>query len=117
MSKPTHTQEPWVASGSTIFVKRLTEMFSIGYAMHSVSRECRSTFDCSNAARIVECVNAMEGIENPVEFMNQAIDLLKLCKARFEVKESVLKSPTIITRIDDVLKKTKQLTSNQLISK
>ncbi len=111
MSKPTHTPEPWNSVFNPwkaafdpqldVFVRDKNGLIL------AKMRELDGVDHQANASRIVECVNAMEGIENPVEFMNQAIDLLKLCKARFEVKESVLKSPTIITRIDDVLKKNK----------
>lgn len=99
MNKPTHTPEPWRIIRTDLPQPVIAS--ESGQYVVAIPSEV-------NASRIVECVNAMEGIENPVQFMNEAIDLLKLCKARFEVKESVLKSPTIITRIDNV---------NQLISK
>lgn len=63
----THTPEPWS------FIECEDYVFEIDGQNGNIC-EVRSTnmtndFDEANAKRIVECVNAMAGIENPVEFM------------------------------------------------
>jgi hypothetical protein len=72
MSKPTHTPEPWRTN-------QTQDMYSVwgGDDFHvttmSSLRTERESFD--NAKRIVKCVNAMEGIENPEDFMKTVKEL------------------------------------------
>lgn len=119
-----HTPEPWrveyMLSGTKIFGPKPGNLI---LTMSKINLPEQSVPD---AQRIVECVNAMAGIEDPKKLRetweickeleldrypklkaryDEIIDLLKLCKARFEVKSDILQSPTIIARIDEVLKK------------
>lgn len=116
-----HTTEPWCFDQDDFQI--LSGEFEVANCWTSDGdMEQRK----SNASRIVQCVNAMEGIEDPKKLRetwevvkeleldrypklkaryDEVIDLLKLCKARFEVKSDILQSPTIIARIDEVLKK------------
>ena len=56
-----HTPEPWTAFG-----KQVIETAS---ADRKIIVQCKSEAD---AARIVACVNAMQGIEDPEQFMQEA---------------------------------------------
>jgi hypothetical protein len=56
-----------------------------------------------NASRIVECVNAMEGIQNPAEFIASIYDVLKECKHQLQLQEPFRLEDTI-AKIDKILK-------------
>lgn len=67
-NKPIHTPEPWYAENK-IILGSTPEDGQIGGA-----------HDPEDANRIISCVNSMQGIENPQEFVEAAKELLSLSK-------------------------------------
>lgn len=64
MSK--HTKEPWNIFAFEIYDEREQIIADCGYSEDVFTQD-----GCiANAQRIVQCVNAMDGIENPEEYMN-----------------------------------------------
>ncbi len=65
-----HTQEPWLIGGTgrehQIFVN---EDGAIVHIIQVLGKFTQPAEDRANAARIVECVNACEGIEKPSAFV------------------------------------------------
>lgn len=72
-----HTPEPWAwdtihTSEITIYSKEPTIYGDRFVACIPWAKTNRLEQSKANGQRIVECVNAMEGIENPIEFMKRA---------------------------------------------
>jgi len=79
MSK--HTKGPWTVSIEEPRVVRAPS----GDIITSGEDFENETCFVSNASRIVECVNALEGIENPAEFIRFVKELIAEIRA-LEVK-------------------------------
>ena len=77
MSK--HTPGPWVLDGQR----------TGGIARHiprsTMYDDVATAYSNTDAARIVECVNALDGVENPAEFVRIAKELIADIKA-LEIK-------------------------------
>lgn len=107
-TKPKHTPEPWDHEDGYIIEKDNGEYgYQIAHVNHP-NTDFPSEEIEANAARIVECVNAMAGIGAPIEFMNQiksikADDVLNAMKERDELigllqnLEGILESNGTIT--------------------
>jgi hypothetical protein len=67
MSKEKHTPEPWGVRVTSVGTNIFSEKQSTYLMYMSQTRTVKE--GNANAYRVVECVNAMEGIENPAEFM------------------------------------------------
>lgn len=68
-AKPKHTPEPWVLQKWGISIEIISSEDNKSIAAVAIE----NIHD--NAQRIIDCVNAFEGIENPIDFMNN----LKKC--------------------------------------
>lgn len=62
-----HTPEPWGVRVTSVGTNIFSEKQSTYLMYMSQTRTVKE--GNANAYRVVECVNAMEGIENPAEFM------------------------------------------------
>lgn len=79
MSETKHTPEPWEASRWKYYPNR-TRIFGplVGDKIQLIGETYGEETNEANADRIVECVNAMEGIDNPVEFISNIIKCLDI---------------------------------------
>ena len=89
-SESKHTPEPWrvgipgtVVSDSSegITIRGGTGEEAVNFFGGNLICESVSVI---NAARIVECVNAMKGISDPEAFVRRAIELANTCKEQAE---------------------------------
>lgn len=99
-----HTPTPWKAEGSFIFAHRNDHRFPIGSMMHMISKECQQEFDINNAKRIVECVNALEGIASPIDFVSAAKalnphDVINAVKERDHLRNVLLEVKNDLCRL------------------
>jgi hypothetical protein len=110
MGETKHTPTPWRVeykpAGTCIFSNEPN------FLLLSMSYTQTDKTTIANAKRIVECVNALEGIDNPTKFINdleflndlkgdefaQAIRSVNFCKKYNELKEVV---QTIVSVVDD----------------
>lgn len=76
MSETKHTPEPWMyLHGDRLIYTRLEDGckgIPVAASMNEFDREY-----AANAERIVECVNAMEGVSRPSEWRNIQIERIK----------------------------------------
>ena len=89
----THTPEPWRIRTD---LPQPVIASELGQYVVAIPSEV-------NASRIVECVNAMEGIQNPAEFIASIYDVLKECKHQLQLQEPFRLEDTI-AKIDKILK-------------
>jgi hypothetical protein len=83
-----HAKEPWIAQGS--YIKDCNERFIVIEPIDTTIEE-----DVINVDRIVDCVNAMAGIEQPEQFvknsLQNALRMLELQAENEKMKESLAK--------------------------
>ncbi len=70
-----HTQGPWTAENSLVYFPNVLGGFDLRACPHPKA----------NADRIVDCVNAMQGIEDPAAFMIAAREWYKALVAYQEL--------------------------------
>lgn len=75
-----HTKEPWTYVPSTEAGSRLASIHCGDNTVFTVSSHRADGGADANANRIVDCVNAMAGVDDPLAFMEAAMDLLNACK-------------------------------------
>jgi hypothetical protein len=75
MSKEKHTPEPWIVNDTSVGITISSGKQNLYLMYMSATRTDRD--NSANANRVVECVNAMEGIENPAEFMESVRKLVE----------------------------------------
>lgn len=75
MSKEKHTPEPWIVNDTSVGITIFSEKQS-AYLMY-MSQTRTVNEGNANAYRVVECVNAMEGVENPTEFIANVRKLIE----------------------------------------
>lgn len=73
MTDTKHTKEPWVADVEAL---GLWIVGSKGQTITEISGECTENKDIENRARIIACVNAMQGIDDPEAFMRDVVEHL-----------------------------------------
>lgn len=107
--KPSHTPEPWLAAGWTIRdesgdgIAQTASDFCIDVEPDSPWRDfCAAsgrsdaTAD-ANAARIVACVNPMEGIENPPALYDAANEMLDRLSVVYLEGDTAIKAEMLAT--------------------
>lgn len=72
MSEQKHTPEPWHQFAFEVYDDDNCIIADCGYAADVFGKEGMK----ANAARIVACVNALAGIENPEEWVKEAKELI-----------------------------------------
>lgn len=125
-----HTPEPWTTKVYEENETRLLGPVEEDGNRHWIGDIIGPLSNEANAKRIVECVNAMQGIDHPVELMSllrgiKGEDVLKAVKERDELRsafsevadmlmkakrhlnniEPYFSSPKMIAQIDEVLTK------------
>lgn len=82
-----HTPEPWKFDDlefkikGTGYLNGSKVIANVGPAMDFASGK---NTQIANAERIVECVNAMDGIHEPIEFMDCVLDTLQKVKTMMD---------------------------------
>lgn len=94
-----HTPEPWVFIQEEMKIKGTGDIEGrtvIANVSASMDYSRGKTTQCSNAARIVACVNALEGIKDPADFMGRMkaenvgwLDAYELKQQRDELLEAL----------------------------
>jgi hypothetical protein len=97
----THTPEPWGVRVTSVGTNIFSEKQSAYLMYMSQTRTVKE--GNANAYRVIECVNAMEGIQNPAEFIASIYDVLKECKHQLQLQEPFRLEDTI-AKIDKILK-------------
>lgn len=111
MGNTKHTPEPWYVDNQTAFPEivgsdaHVSEIWSTG----------DNELDQANASRIVACVNAMAGIENPKKFREtwEAIKHLEL-DAYYKAEEKISKLEKTLEYKDKQLETILKVTDLQL---
>ena len=75
MSQQKHTPEPWIVNDTSVGITIFSGKQNLYLMYMSATRADRD--NSANANRVVECVNAMEGIENPTELMESVRKLIE----------------------------------------
>lgn len=99
----THTPEPWSTAKYEANETKLLGPVEDNGSKQWIGDIIGPWSNQANAARIVECINAMKGIDNPVEFIASIYDVLKECKHQLQLQEPFRLEDTI-AKIDKILK-------------
>lgn len=111
MTDQKHTKEPWDFVQGTSYneVDIIHHDMSAGAIGKIAKVNCRKTwFDegQANAKRIVECVNACAGIENPLDLRRERDELREALEYCLPIVKA-FKIPAVQKMVEDILTKTK----------
>lgn len=100
--KAAHTPGPWRVGFGKVYPKEMPQFATMAVSVYGdypqngfgdspiasiAPVKDYTPIDHANAARIVECVNACEGIENPADLRKQRDELLKALGLALEIIE------------------------------
>lgn len=84
----THTPEPWICDLASEFIMDGDQPWSEAICQFFNEQEGPFENKDANAARIVACVNAMAGVEDPERFRKERDEFLAALKELVELKET-----------------------------